>query len=48
MKPDWSDSLKKLYNSVVEEPVPDSFLDLLSKLDQPAPGGCQDSDMRRR
>lgn len=31
--PDWKDGLKKLYDSVVEEPLPDSFKELLSKLD---------------
>ncbi|ANU08781.1 NepR family anti-sigma factor [Paraurantiacibacter namhicola] len=31
--PQWADGLKKLYNSVVEEPLPDSFQDLLAKLD---------------
>jgi hypothetical protein len=30
---DWTDGLKKLYDSVVDEPLPDSFRDLLSKLD---------------
>lgn len=32
-KPGWADGLKKLYDSVVEEPLPDSFDDLLKKLD---------------
>lgn len=32
-KPEWADGLRQLYNSVVEEPLPDSFKDLLSKLD---------------
>lgn len=31
--PEWAAGLKKLYDSVVEEPLPDSFKDLLSKLD---------------
>ena len=31
--PDWAHGLKQLYNSVVEEPIPDAFKDLLSKLD---------------
>lgn len=31
--PQWAESLKRLYDSVVEEPLPDSFKDLLSKLD---------------
>lgn len=32
-KPDWANGLRRLYDSVVEEPLPDSFMDLLSKLD---------------
>ena len=31
--PDWADGLKKLYDSVVDEPLPDTFKDLLDKLD---------------
>lgn len=31
--PDWASGLKQLYDSVVEEPIPDAFKDLLSKLD---------------
>ena len=30
---DWTHSLKRLYDSVLEEPMPDTFKDLLSKLD---------------
>ena len=32
-EPGWANGLKKLYDSVVEEPLPDSFKDLLSRLD---------------
>ncbi len=32
--PEWAGGLKKLYNSVVDEPLPDSFKSLLSKLDE--------------
>ncbi|KPL68703.1 hypothetical protein SZ64_11715 [Erythrobacter sp. SG61-1L] len=32
-KPEWADGLKRLYDSVVEEPLPDTFKDLLSRLD---------------
>lgn len=32
-KPEWADGLRKLYDSVVREPLPDSFDDLLKKLD---------------
>lgn len=31
--PDWANGLKQLYDSVVEEPLPDSFQDLIDKLD---------------
>lgn len=31
--PEWTSGLKRLYDSVVEEPLPDAFRDLLSKLD---------------
>ena len=31
--PEWTSGLKRLYDSVVEEPLPDAFKDLLSKLD---------------
>jgi hypothetical protein len=31
--PDWAASLKHLYDSVVEEPIPDSFKELLRRLD---------------
>jgi hypothetical protein len=32
-RPDWTAGLKRLYDSVVEEPLPESFKDLLSRLD---------------
>ena len=31
--PEWAAGLKRLYNSVVDEPLPDSFTELLKKLD---------------
>ncbi len=31
--PVWASGLKQLYDSVIEEPIPDAFKDLLSKLD---------------
>jgi hypothetical protein len=31
--PPWAKDLRQLYDAVVEEPLPDSFLDLLSQLD---------------
>ncbi|MEL7444605.1 MAG: NepR family anti-sigma factor [Pseudomonadota bacterium] len=32
-QPEWTDGLKQLYDSVVDEPLPDTFKDLLAKLD---------------
>jgi hypothetical protein len=37
--PEWADGLKQLYDSVVEEDLPDSFKDLLDQLDQLDEGG---------
>ena len=31
--PEWAAGLKQLYDSVIEEPLPDAFKELLSKLD---------------
>ena len=31
--PEWASGLKQLYDSVIEEPIPDAFKDLLSKFD---------------
>ena len=31
---DWTSGLKRLYDSVLDEPLPDAFKDLLSKLDE--------------
>jgi hypothetical protein len=33
--PDWASGLRRLYDSVVEEPLPDTFNQLLDKLDSP-------------
>jgi len=32
-RPDWAAGLRELYDSVVDEPLPDSFNDLIAKLD---------------
>ncbi len=32
-RPEWARGLKRLYDSVVEEPLPDNLKDLLSRLD---------------
>ncbi|MFN2101079.1 NepR family anti-sigma factor [Altererythrobacter sp. MF3-039] len=32
-EPGWADGLRQIYDSVVNEPLPDNFKDLLSKLD---------------
>jgi len=37
-KPEWTNGLRQLYDSVVDEPLPDSFKDLLAKLDDPSDG----------
>lgn len=37
-KPGWADGLRTMYNSVLDEPLPDSFSDLLRKLDQVGDG----------
>ena len=34
--PEWSQGLRQLYNSVVEEPLPDNFKDLLAQLNKGA------------
>jgi len=36
-QPDWSHGLRQLYDSVVDEDLPDSFRTLLDKLDQTDP-----------
>ena len=33
-EPGWANGLRRLYNSIVDEPLPDSFDDLLKKLDR--------------
>lgn len=33
-EPEWMSGLKRLYDSVLDEPLPDSFKALLSKLDE--------------
>ena len=32
--PAWTSGLKQLYDSVVDEPLPDAFKDLLAQLDE--------------
>lgn len=34
--PAWAQGLKQLYDSVVDEPLPDSFKDLLDAFDDPS------------
>ena len=36
--PEWAEGLKRLYDSVVDEPLPDDLASLLARLDQ-ADGG---------
>jgi hypothetical protein len=33
-KPEWTQGLRQLYDSVLNESLPDSFADLISKLDE--------------
>ena len=37
-EPQWADSLRNMYDSVVDEPIPDSFKDLLAQFDEPEKG----------
>lgn len=37
-EPGWAKGLRQLYNSVVEEPLPDSFKTLLNKLEEDEDG----------
>jgi len=32
-QPDWASGLRQLYDSVVDEPLPESFRELLARLD---------------
>ena len=36
IEPEWASGLKHLYDAVVDEPLPDSFKDLLAQLDDEA------------
>ena len=49
--PEWADGLKQLYDSVVEEDLPDMFKDLLDQLDgseaERGKGGAQPSPGNR-
>jgi hypothetical protein len=36
--PEWATGLRRLYDSVVEEPLPDSFAKLLDQLDENGDG----------
>lgn len=42
-RPDWADGLRQLYDSVVDEPLPDTFKDLLERLDEEGSNnqGCE-------
>jgi hypothetical protein len=42
-RPDWSHGLRQLYDSVVEEDLPDSFRDLLDRLDESDPDSAEKS-----
>ena len=42
-RPDWADGLRQLYDAVVDEPLPDTFKDLLDRLDEDGSddSGCE-------
>ncbi len=40
--PEWADGLKQLYDSVVEEALPDNFKELLDALDSIPPAPSND------
>ncbi len=42
--PEWADGLKQLYDSVVEEDLPDAFRDLLDRLDSGDAASASDND----
>jgi starvation-inducible DNA-binding protein len=37
-KPVWADGLRRMYNEVVDEKIPDEFVELLKQLDEPRDG----------
>ncbi len=39
-QPGWADGLRQLYDSVVDEPLPDAFKDLLAQLDDGEKQAC--------
>lgn len=43
-QPEWANGLKQLYDAVVDEPLPDSFKDLLAQLDDGDTGDASQSD----
>jgi hypothetical protein len=40
--PEWANGLRQLYDSVVDEPLPDSFNDLLAQFDEETQNGSTD------
>ncbi|MEL6238535.1 MAG: NepR family anti-sigma factor [Pseudomonadota bacterium] len=48
-RPDWADGLRQLYDSVVDEPLPDTFKDLLDRLDETdsEDNGCEANGSER-
>lgn len=41
--PEWANGLRQLYDAVVDEPLPDSFKDLLAQLDESEEGDGKDA-----
>ena len=42
--PAWANGLKQLYDEVVEEPLPDAFMDLLAELDSADSSSVESKD----
>ncbi|MEO0463122.1 MAG: NepR family anti-sigma factor [Pseudomonadota bacterium] len=47
-QPDWANGLRQLYDSVVDEPLPDSFKDLLAQFDDDDDAGDPTQDPETR
>lgn len=43
-KPGWANGLRQLYDAVVDEPLPDSFKDLLAQLDEDDGSEAEEGD----
>ncbi|MEE4152849.1 MAG: NepR family anti-sigma factor [Erythrobacter sp.] len=46
-KPEWAGGLRQLYDSIVDEPLPDTFHDLLARLDNEDGGAAGEAQSGR-